>query len=74
MQTSAEGHKGNEALGRVNLSAASREIRPFVASDYDEVYRLWSQSEGISLEDDGDRRSLASGVAARRLEFGHSVA
>ena len=34
------------------------EIRPLLISDYDEVYRLWSQSEGMSLHDDDERERI----------------
>ncbi|HTQ30109.1 MAG TPA: GNAT family N-acetyltransferase [Opitutaceae bacterium] len=31
------------------------EIRPFLISDYGEVYRLWSQTEGLCMGDDDER-------------------
>ncbi len=32
------------------------EIRPLLVSDYDHVYRLWSQTAGMSLHDEDDSR------------------
>jgi len=48
---------------RIECGLASKpmsyEIRPLLISDYEEVYRLWSQSEGITLEDDDERDHIA---------------
>ena len=35
------------------------EIRPMAVSDYDAVFRLWSQCEGMSLQDDDERERIA---------------
>ena len=39
----------------MNVEADSYQIRPLLISDYDEVYRLWAQSGGMSLQDDDER-------------------
>jgi len=33
----------------------SHEIRQMTSEDYDQAYRLWSQSEGLCLGDDDSR-------------------
>jgi N-acetylglutamate synthase len=39
-------------------AAGPYDIRPLLISDYDDVYRLWSQSEGMSLQDDDERARI----------------
>jgi len=53
MQTDTAG--GAELPGVRRRRPARCEIRPLRMSDYDQVHRLWSQCEGVCLEDDDER-------------------
>ena len=45
-------------------------IREMTINDYDEVYRLWEQTEGLSLEE-GDSRGAIEIYLKRNQEMQH---
>jgi len=55
------------------LSLMKYSIRPMTIDDYDEVYRLWEQTEGLSLEEGDCRNGIEIYHASEAFTLAESV-